>query len=134
MKYQHPVIANQGLEMESLDRSTQPQINVWEIIERQRAIERQNDETFRTHNTITDFICVAWTILVVGFLLFGPDFMGIREAAARVETSEDAMFVMIAFASQFVPFVWAPLYLFRARRRRWPPVTPYAAVRAQEKE
>ncbi|MFJ3465891.1 hypothetical protein [Achromobacter spanius] len=114
-----------------VDSSTQPRVDVREIIERQRAIERQNDETFRTHNTITDLICVAWIILAVCFFLFGPDFMGIREGAARVETSEDAIFVSIAFASQFVPFVWAPIYLFRVRRKRWPPVTPSAAVRAE---
>lgn len=129
-----PVIGKRRLEMEPIDKSTPQPFDVMELIERQRAIERQNAETFKTHNTITALICVAWIIFVCGFMIFGPDVMNIRDGFARVETSEDATFVILAIIATLIGCAWVPLYLFVGWRRRWPPVIPYAVVRAQGKE
>lgn len=111
-----------------------PSPELAEILERERAIERQNAETFKTHNRITALLCVAWAALVFGFLILGPDFMGIRAAFARAGTLEDVFFAFMAVIAYLAPTLWAPVALFVGSRRRWPPVTPRAALIAQGKK
>lgn len=102
--------------------SPPPSFDVQKLLERERAIERQQAEIYKKHNITTALVCLAWTAFVCGFLILGPDFWRIRELSAGL--FEDQLIAIVLAVAALVGGVWVPLSLFVAWRRRWPKASP----------